>query len=264
MTEYREHAQNQAKRPRRALSAFALWGLALAILVALAALSSGLGHRSGWWDFGTGFLILRWAGYFALVAVGVSLVGSIRARRKGPRRGLAMAILGVVVGLAVVGIPWSYLRSARDAPPIHDITTDTENPPRFVAVLSLREDAPNPAGYGGPTIAAEQKKAYPDLGPVVFDVPPDQVFERAVAVGRAMGWEVAAAVPSEGRIEATDRTFWFGFKDDVVVRITRVAGGSRVDVRSVSRVGRGDLGTNARRIRTFLKKLRATVTPSAK
>jgi uncharacterized protein (DUF1499 family) len=93
----------------------------------------------------------------------------------------------------------------------------------------------------------------------VLPAAPDRVFDRALSVARKLGWVVVAAVPAEGRIEATDTTRWFGFKDDVVVRVAPAAGGSRVDVRSVSRVGRSDLGTNARRIRAFLRELRAAI-----
>lgn len=138
---------------------------------------------------------------------------------------------------------------------IHDITTDTENPPVFVSVLALRKDAPNSATYGGPEIAAQQHAAYPDIRPLVSDLPPERAFERSRSVARQMGWDIVDENPAEGRIEATATTRWFGFKDDVVVRIAPAAGdGSRVDIRSVSRVGRSDVGTNARRIRTFLKK----------
>ena len=110
--------------------------------------------------------------------------------------------------------------------------------------------------YGGPAIAAQQKKAYPDLKPAVLGVPPAQAFDRAVDAAKKQGWEIVAAVPAAGRIEATDTTRWFGFKDDVVIRVRPEGAGSRVDVRSVSRVGRGDVGTNARRIRGFLDALR--------
>jgi uncharacterized protein (DUF1499 family) len=107
---------------------------------------------------------------------------------------------------------------------------------------------------------------YPDLGPARFTAPPDRVFARAVDIARDLGWEIVATAPAEGRLEATDRTRWFGFRDDVVVRVRPDGAGSRVDVRSVSRVGRSDLGTNARRIRGFMDALRTalpgeTVTP---
>ncbi len=138
---------------------------------------------------------------------------------------------------------------------IHDITTDTENPPVFVSILALRKDAPNSATYGGPEIAAQQHAAYPDIRTLVSDLSPSQAFERAGSVARRIGWKIVDENQAEGRIEATATTRWFGFKDDVVIRIAPSAdNGSRVDIRSVSRVGRSDLGTNARRIRDFLKK----------
>ena len=120
---------------------------------------------------------------------------------------------------------------------IHDITTDTENPPVFVSVLALRKNAPNSAIYGGPEIAEQQHAAYPDIRPLVSDLPPAKAFERSLSVARQMGWKIVDENPAEGRIEATATTRWFGFKDDVVLRIAPAAGnGSRVDIRSVSRV----------------------------
>jgi hypothetical protein len=150
------------------------------------------------------------------------------------------------------GVPWYWQRRAREVPPIHDISTDTADPPEFVAILPLRADAPNPAEYGGPAIAAAQQQAYPDLQPLALPRPPEAVFGRAVEAARRAGWEIVASDSAAGRIEATATTGWFGFKDDVVVRIRPANEGSRVDVRSVSRVGRSDVGTNARRIRAYL------------
>jgi uncharacterized protein (DUF1499 family) len=132
-----------------------------------------------------------------------------------------------------------------------------------VAVLPLRRGAPNSAEYGGSALAAQQRAGYPDLGPARFTPPPDHVFARAVEVARALGWRIVAAAPAEGRLEATDRTRWFGFRDDVVVRVAADGTGSRVDVRSVSRVGRSDLGTNARRIHRFLETLQTAVARDA-
>src|SRR6202022_4383493 len=127
----------------------------------------------------------------------------------------------------------------------------------FVAVLPLRQGAPNTAEYAGAALAAQQRAGYPGLAPVRFAAPPDQVF------ARALGWQIVAAVPAEGRLEATDRTRWFGFRDDVVVRVAAEGTGTRVDVRSVSRVGRSDLGTNARRIRRFEEALERADLPKA-
>ena len=86
--------------------------------------------------------------------------------------------------------------------------------------------------------------------------PPDAAFKRALNAARDLGWQIVAATPDQRRIEATDTTLWFGFKDDIVVRITPTDGGSRIDVRSVSRLGQGDLGKNAARIRAYLQRLK--------
>jgi uncharacterized protein (DUF1499 family) len=238
-----------------AKSPFARYGLVLALLAAVAALVAGLGNRFGWWHYRVSFDILKWAAYAGVVAALLSLIGAIQARPGGARRGFLPALLGVLIGLAVFAGPAMMLRTARTVPPIHDITTDTENPPRFVAVLPLRTGAENTAEYGGAELAALQQEGYPQIQPLILDVPPDVAIARTAATTRAMGWEIVAEVPAEGRIEATDTTLLFGFKDDVVIRVTPVDRRSRVDVRSVSRVGKSDLGANARRIETFMKKL---------
>jgi uncharacterized protein (DUF1499 family) len=231
----------------------AVFGLVLAVLAALGAAGAGLGYRNEFWALGTGFTILRWSAYAGLAAAGLSLAAAaFLLRRQPPRGGLPAAVLGLVAGVAVAAVPFGHLRMARSVPPIHDITTDTRDPPQFVAILPLRAGAPNPAAYGGEAIARQQGKAYPDIRTAQLAVDPETAFTRAHEAARALGWEIVAAVPAEGRIEATDETFWFGFRDDVVVRIRRANGDSRVDVRSVSRVGRSDVGANARRIRRFL------------
>src|SRR5690606_31111513 len=125
----------------------------------------------------------------------------------------------------------------------------------FEAVLPLRDDATNPPEYGGKEVAEQQRAAYPDILPFRMAEPPAEAFDAALAAARDMGWEVVSADQVTGRIEAVDTTFWFGFRDDVVVRIMAVDGGSRIDVRSKSRVGRGDAGANAKRIERFLDRL---------
>jgi uncharacterized protein (DUF1499 family) len=144
------------------------------------------------------------------------------------------------------------VRAGAAAPLIHDITTDTNNPPPFVALQPERATSENGAAYGGPAVATQQKRGYPDLAPLVLALPPEQAFARVETAARAMGWRVVAAAPAEGRLEASDTTRWFGFTDDIVVRVKPGPGGSRIDVRSASRVGRSDLGVNARRIRAFI------------
>lgn len=237
----------EGRTARRAIAPIAAAVSAAALGLLLAA---GPGTRLGLWPYGTGFQMMRWAVYAGVAGAALALVALLL----GPRRGLAALALALGLGAAVA--PWQVQRSAMGKPPIHDITTDTDDPPPFVAVVPLRRDAKNPVEYGGPEIAAQQRKAYPDIAPLSLPVPPAQAFERAERAARAQGWEIVAAVPAEGRIEATDTTRWFGFKDDVVIRVRPEGAGSRVDVRSVSRVGRGDVGANARRIRAFLEALR--------
>jgi len=224
--------------------------LLLALIAALLLLLAGPGTRFGWWEFGTGFLMMRWAFFAGLAGAALALVLlAIPRTRRGAGATLALAL---VIGAGTAWVPWNGLQTVRSLPYIHDITTNTENPPVFVAVLPLRADAPNPPDYAGEEVAAEQRKAYPEIRSLRLDLPPALAFEQALAIARDQGWDIAAAVPEDGRIEATATTFWFGFKDDVVIRIVPDNGGSVVDMRSKSRVGRSDVGANAARIRSFL------------
>lgn len=173
-------------------------------------------------------------------------------------RGTAVSVplvVALVFGIGSVSIPTVTLWKGRGKPVIHDVSTDLTDPPTFEAVLALRAGAPNPVTFD-PEAAREQQRAYPDLGPLTLAVSPQAAFAHALDVARQSGWEIVAADEASGRIEATASTPWFGFKDDVVVRLTPSGIGTRVDVRSVSRVGRGDLGANAARVRTFLDLLR--------
>ncbi len=229
--------------------------LGLALLVALLAVMAGFGSRWGIWHFRTGFTLLEWAAKGAMAVAALSLPVLWLTRPGSGRRGFILTLVGLALALTVVGVPWQWRRTAGTVPPIHDITTDLENPPPFVDVAPLRADAPNPVEYPGPEVAEQQRAAYPDLRPVILDTPLDASFERALDAVNRMGWTVVGTDPAAGRIEATDRTFWFGFRDDVVIRLTPSNGRTIVDVRSKSRVGRSDVGTNARRIRSYLDAL---------
>ena len=228
-------AERIAERWRRATVTIASAGLALALVAGLALLLAGPGHRFGWWSFGTGFGIIRWAAY----------------------GGIAAALAGLIIGLITVGVPAYYLQKARSVPPIHDITTDTEDPPEFETILPLRAQAPNPASYGGPAVAAQQREGYPEIAPADYPVAPEAAFEAALGAARDMGWSVVAMDEAAGRIEAIARTLWFGFVDDIVIRVRPTDAGSRIDVRSVSRVGVSDMGKNAARVRAYLAELDA-------
>ena len=236
----------------------AAWAGTIAALAALVvALASGPGYHTGLWDIRAGFTILRWSVYIAAASGVVACVGLVLALMSRQHRAAVIGAVGLAIALALVLPSWQLQERAQMLPSIHDITTDTENPPQFVALRAVREKSPNGPEYGGEKIALQQKAGYPDIQPLILDEPPARAFERALVAARSMGWDIAAASPEEGRIEATATTRWFRFKDDVVIRVTPSATGSRIDVRSKSRLGRSDLGTNAKRIRAYFAKLRA-------
>jgi uncharacterized protein (DUF1499 family) len=238
---------------RRRWSRVALAALGLALLVGLVAALAGLGSRWGFWHFSTGFQLLEWSVYGAILTIIVAVIAILRTRPASGRRGMSLAIIALVIGIALVYVPWSWRQTARSVPRIHDVTTDTDNPPEFVAVVPLRADARNPVEYGGPEVAAQQRQGYPDIRPLVLDLPFDRAFQRALDAAYDMGWEIVDTDPEAGRIEATARTFWFGFRDDVVIRLTPVDDRTVLDVRSLSRVGGSDVGTNAKRVRKYLR-----------
>lgn len=234
-------------------SGFAKMAFTLALLSGIAALLSAAGTRWNLWDFALGFKVLRWSAYAGIAAACISLAGCIATIRHPLKSGFIWAILGLFISGFVVAVPWYWWQKAKSLPPIHDITTDPKNPPQFVAILSLRKNAPNASEYGGPGIAAQQLRAYPDIAPLFLTLSPEAAFDIALTVSRKMRWKIVNQKKDEGLLEAVDTTFWFGFKDDIVIRIEKADSGSRIDVRSVSRVGRSDLGTNASRIRRFLE-----------
>jgi uncharacterized protein (DUF1499 family) len=244
---WKEEMHYRTPYPAIALASSAFSGIAAA-----AAVLSGIGSRWGWWYFGTGITILIAAAGVGLVSAVVDAVSVVIFHGPRAKHVVLVALGGVILGLLATGIPAYWIRTAYEMPAIHDITTDTNNPPSFSAILPLRRNAADPAVYGGPAVAALQRAAYPDIRPLILPMTPRQAFPQALKEARRMGWAIVAADPAHGRIEATATTFWFGFKDDIVVRIRPDGFGSRVDVRSVSRVGRSDLGTNARRIRSYL------------
>jgi uncharacterized protein (DUF1499 family) len=234
----------------------ALLGITIAVVAALSAIAAGFGSSVSWWNFRTGFTILRWSAYLAIVAGLMSATGGVAASFRGGKTALFLSIAGFLLSLAVIGTAGSWWATAKRVPVIHDISTDTENPPSFVVIPSIRQNAQNTLEYGGPEVARLQHAFYPDIGPLLLAAPMDKAFEDALAAARLMGWQIVAVDESQKRIEAVATTRWFHFKDDIVVRLSESAGQSRIDVRSVSRVGKSDVGTNARRIRAYLKILK--------
>ena len=234
-----------------ALLASALGALALLLLAAAGPL-----YRIGLLALPNAFVLLRWGAYGGAAAAAAALIACVVAYRRRARARLLLSVVALIGGLAAVTIPYQWQRAARNTPPIHDITTDLEKPPTFDAVTRLRTDASNSLERP-PILADQQRKGYPDLAPITLPIPPADAFDRALAAAQQAGWIMVTADKSSGRIEATDTTRWFGFKDDIVVRLTPWGSGTRVDLRSASRVGTGDTGTNARRIRKYLDSLKS-------
>jgi hypothetical protein len=252
------------------------WLKAIATLMLIAglgigglALAASLGVWFGLWNFGRGFELLGIANSYgdliaivgAVVTVAVFLLAKFLGAGNSTKL-TAMALIGTLSAALAYYVPESFRPpEGADVPGIHDISTDTVNPPGFVAILPLRADAPNTVEYGGSPsmtperLAEETTRAYPDLKTVQIDEPPAAVFARALAAVENLGWELVDQDSAAGRIEATDTTFWFRFKDDIVIRIQPSGTGSIVDARSLSRVGVGDVGTNARRLRAFFATL---------
>lgn len=227
---------------------------ALGFLSLLRLYLAGLGYSNGSLELGAAFGLLRYCAIAGIAGTGLAVFYILWRRPMGAA--LALIFVSALSGLAAFYLPYRQMLIAQQVPPIHDITTDTANPPAFVDVLPLRAQAPNPPDYAGEEVATLQRGAYPDLRTVELAASPAEVFAAALRVVEASGWELAGSDEASGRIEAVASTRWFGFKDDVVLRIQPGrAGMSLVDMRSKSRVGRSDIGANAARIRRFLAAL---------
>lgn len=224
----------------------------------LAILAIGLmvsGARFGLWEPITGFgLVQTYLNPVAYSVSGLAVLGLIHQLATRNRRGIAKTFVAMLIGMGLLApMVYATLNPPRRLPPIHDITTDTGNPPRFMVLDDTRAGARNSLVYGGADVAAIQKQLYPEIGPIQSTRPASQAFAKARRIADEAGWEIVAEDPDQLRFEATARTPVYGFMDDVVVVVTASGGGSRVDIRSVSRVGRSDKGVNAARINAFVR-----------
>lgn len=249
----RRAAVTNVSRAGRAGRVLAHLSLSAALVFAAVALLAGPAYRHEFLSLGTAFTLLRSSALALLGSAAAGLLAVLlllASRRRGG--GMAAAVLAVLVGAGAATPPLLLYAQSRDLPPIHDISTDIRNPPAFVAIQPLRRMTPNGNDY--PLDSARlQKGAYPDIRSFEIATPPTETFERALRAAKAMRWQIVSVGPADGRIEATTRTMMFGFVDDVVIRVRPTPKGSAVDVRSASRVGRGDMGANARRIRAFFR-----------
>lgn len=229
----------------------------LACVAALTVVACGPAHRYLHIDLDLALIVFRFGFYLAAAAIALALATIVPTRPGDRRRGFVAAVLALSVGVAAAWAPAQWLLQARTAPRINDVTTDTANVPAMVVTQRMRHGAPNPAGYPGESAAALQRAAYPDIVPVLIKASVADAFRKADAVAMAMGWDVVARAPADGRIEAIDTSEWFGLTDDIVIRIRpEGANRSRIDIRSKSRIGESDFGVNARRIRAFIERLR--------
>ena len=234
-------------------------GIIAAMLLPIGA----LGSRAGLWPFTVGFLFLAIG---VVVALLTTISGSfvvVRALRRTASSDYLAPGIGVGICLLVLLVIGGQFVPAASLPPIHNISTDIEDPPQFDAIVSRRSGS-NPHGYDASqkigdvgTLGDLQRAAYPHLATFRSAVSVPVGLERAVAILKNMGLEVVAVDRVTGRVEATATTFWFGFKDDVVVRLKDDGGVTSVDLHSASRVGQSDLGVNARRVATFLRQFAA-------
>ena len=215
-----------------------------------------IGHRFGLWGFTASTAMLALCLLASVTILLCSAIIYFRSHNPARRRNLrnAMLLAAVMPALVVGFLASMSMRGPQ--PVIHDVTTDTEQVPRFDRAAAMRGDESNTLAIKPDSIAA-QKEAYPQLQPLPSPLDPEQAFSLALAVASNLGWTVYNADPTNGRIEAYEKTALWGFIDDVVIRITPTDDGTIIDLRSVSRVGRGDLGANAQRIERFIEAFHA-------
>lgn len=229
--------------------------LLLTLLAGVAVAAAGLGYRFGLWPLSQAFEILRLGAYASAATLALSVIGlAILLWRRRLAGVLALMPAVLIAGFALY-VPWKMADLAKSHPPIHDISTDLDSPPDFVALKPAREKAPNGRSWNGNS--SLQRQHYADVAPAMLKLPREKVLPLVESAARGMGMRIVEANLAEGRIEASDRTLWFGFIDDVVIRLRNEGDGTRIDIRSASRVGVSDLGTNAERVRDFLVRLKA-------
>jgi uncharacterized protein (DUF1499 family) len=251
--------------------------LTLSLLLPFYFMVAALGVKFGLWDWRTGLgtLIVTWGPRLliaALVLAAIALLGSLL---RPPRRGVGAALVALLIPAAGLGY-MQYARSQTAAiPPIHDVATNVEDPPIFSERVMQERQAggANPVhpltaplstieAYKGPRFADRHartvgdlgREAYPDVKPLTTTATADRLFTVLREEAQDRGWTIVTDDPAGGRLEAVAETFWFGFKDDVAVRVRSgpAPGQLLVDARSTSRVGLSDMGANAARLRDYL------------
>ncbi|MEL7231217.1 MAG: DUF1499 domain-containing protein [Pseudomonadota bacterium] len=269
----------------------AAFALAAAIFAVIWFVVASLGTKWGWWPWqvGLGQMTIGIGPIIAMIALGLSILAQVIALIKAPRfQPFIIALLATLISAMMLFRLQGFGATALSLPPIHDIQTDWSEPVRFTdAILEAREAQgdTNPIlddpiipeaadarweGLGGMRVAdaqeqaeqlyLEEERGYKPMDPVFFDQEPDEIAELAERLLGSRGWEIVTPLEGqEGRdviqLEATVTSGWFGFKDDVAVRIKAVEGATRVDMRSTSRVGLSDIGANSKRVYAFMMEI---------
>jgi hypothetical protein len=227
----------------------------IALLAGTAALVGLLGAQLGLFAPMTAFILFVAGSLLGgVLAVLAGLIGFFLSRGGRNPDGAKLAIAGIAAGLGLLLIVGLAASPGADLPPINDITTDLADPPAFapssIVPSYVGRDMSYPADF-----VPQVRAAYPDLAALETTESPRTVYERAIDLAEELGWEITARSDERMVFDAEDETSLFRFVDDVTLRVEPIAGGARVDMRSKSRDGRGDLGANAARIRDFLSRL---------
>jgi len=210
-----------------------------------------IGYRSELFGFSSSYKIMNWTVYLAVAVFFLGMIFTFVKRRSDPAFSKAARTASYLVLIPIIGLGTQVFQ-ARSVPFIHNISTDVVDPPAFVKVVALRTADNNPLGYDIEKLAQTQLAAYPKVKTLLTDLSLSEAHSRALEVVKSKGWELVNSDLEAGLVEATETSLIWGFKDDVVVRITEKDGQRAVDLRSVSRIGQSDLGANAKRIEKFL------------
>jgi hypothetical protein len=232
---------------------------------------AAVGTGWGFWAYTSGLKGVAGAFLLGVAALLTGLVQEWRVRKSTTPPLRARRWVGMLFALVYVGWVGTFLVKALTVPAIHDISTDLADPPAFQTLQMRADNLDNVPGADDAKMrgmtpeqrwAMVHQKAYGDIRSVRVNEPVASVVAKAERLAKARGWDVAISLPEEGRLEATETSAFFEFKDDVVLRVrpSATGAGSIVDMRSVSRVGQSDLGMNAKRVRSFLADLTGTVT----
>lgn len=238
-------------------SRLAIWARRCAFFALAVALLAIVMVQSGFIEPVPGLVVFGAALVVAAFAMLLALCAFIVIWNEGSK-GFGYAIFALAAGVALIAYPAYLGVRGYGLPALNDITTDTADPPRFEAIARLRPREANPVAYPGARAAELQRTAYPDIEALQLTVTPQEAYEAAFGVVSKRKWLVIDARSPQGgrrdgRIESVSRTPIMGFRDDVVVRVRPSQGGARVDVRSASRYGKFDFGTNARRVRALME-----------